>query len=359
MRMRSSLLILFLMIFACELHAQERGEGKPGFVDPKMKATYTQAKKAFMAFERKYGAFIQTENVKMHYLRWGDPANPCLIWAHGSMNSSYELMHVADSLANAGFFVLAIDYYGHGQTVLPEHEVSIYHIADDIRYLMDDLSIERAFIGGFSRGGYVATAFYDSYPDRVLGLILEDGGSVAANTHYHRMNLETLKEKSLEFKESVGSPWARVFQTEFDAFAALYAIDGDKTDFSVFSLIKEEDGGGWSVVYSEMPALFHLGNPQQFLNLTLRPSLVPLFARSMVVMEPSLIFRNLDVPILILDPVRAGESMPFEKENQAFKNQHPALVNHIIYENTGHNIHYEHPERFTHDVLRFMKKSMN
>jgi pimeloyl-ACP methyl ester carboxylesterase len=357
--MRSALVLILLMVFAFRLSAQIADGGQTMLDEPAMKAVYQQAKRDFTNFERNHGAFVQTKNVKMHYLRWGNPADPCLIWAHGSMNSAYELKHVADSLAKAGFYVLAIDYYGHGQTPFPEQEVSLYHVADDIRYLMDHLSIERAFIGGFSRGGYIATAFYDSYPDRVLGLILEDGGSVAANTYFHQMSSEALEGKALDFTDSGDSPWAAIFESEFDAFKALYAIDGDQTDFSVYSLIKEVEGEKWSIIYSEMPSLFHLASPAQFLDLTLRPTLAPLFARSMVMMEPAVVFRNLDIPVLVLDPVSDHDSMPFEKENRALKSQHPGLVDYVLYEDTGHNIHYEHPERFTADVLRFMKKALN
>src|SRR5690606_930419 len=322
--MRFFHVLLFVIGFTLPVAAQSHSSGNAW-----LKSSFRKAEKEFAAFEREHGAFIQTENVKMHYLHWGEPANPTLIWSHGSMNSGYELMHIADSLAKAGFYVLAIDYYGHGQTPIPDGEVSLYNIADDIRVLMDHLSIDRAFIGGFSRGGYVATAFFDAYPGRVLGLILEDGGSVAANTHYHKLTVEKLTDVSLNFITSESDPWNKVFQTKFDAYKALHEIDGDDT--------------------------FHLDSPESFMDLVLRPSVVPLFARSMVMMEPAVIFRNLHVPVLILDPVSVDDPMPFEKENRALKELHPDLIKHILYEDTGHNIHYEHPERFTRDVIHFMR----
>src|SRR5690606_39191167 len=115
--------------------------------NPSIEASYHEAKEQFSDFEKRHGRFIETKNVKMHYLTWGDSSNPCLIWAHGSMNNGYELLNIADSLAKAGFYVIAIDYYGHGQTPIPDHEVSLYHVADDIKFLMDKLSISKAFIG--------------------------------------------------------------------------------------------------------------------------------------------------------------------------------------------------------------------
>jgi len=348
--MRFFHVLLFVIGFTLPVAAQSHSSGNAW-----LKSSFRKAEKEFAAFEREHGAFIQTENVKMHYLRWGEPANPPLIWSHGSMNSGYEVMHIAEGLAKAGFYVLAIDYYGHGQTPIPDGEVSLYNIADDIRVLMDHLSIDRAFIGGFSRGGYVATAFFDAYPGRVLGLILEDGGSVAANTHYHKLTVEKLTDVSLNFITSESDPWNKVFQTKFDAYKALHEIDGDDTDFSVLSLIQRKSDGEWSVVYHGMMALFHLDSPECFMDLVLRPSVVPLFARSMVMMEPAVIFRNLHVPVLILDPVSVDDPMPFEKENRALKELHPDLIKHILYEDTGHNIHYEHPERFTRDVIHFMR----
>ncbi|KQR67333.1 hypothetical protein ASF92_16645 [Pedobacter sp. Leaf176] len=78
----------------------------------------------------------------------------------------------------------------------------------------------------------------------------------------------------------------------------------------------------------------------------------------MMMMEPKIIFRNLDVPVLILDPVSKHDPMPFEKENQALKKQHPDYIEYIAYQDTEHNIHYAHPKRFTSDMISFLKKSL-
>jgi len=345
----SHIVVLVLSIFlpVTLINAQNRK-------DNSAKQIYTDARKQFLAYERKHGAFVQTKNVNMHYLSWGDPANPCLIWAHGSMNNGYELLDVADNLVKAGYYVIAIDYYGHGQTPLPDHDVSIYHVADDIKFLMDKLSIEKAFIGGFSRGGYVATAFYDAYPKNVLGLILEDGGSVAANTYYQKLDVEKLTSHARSFDSKQSAPWDSTYPTAFEAFHSLYDKSDTSSQFPIFALLKEDKTGAWEIVYSQMMKLFNLENSQQFLDLTLRPLRVPLFARSMVMMDPQVIFRNLDVPILILDPISDHDPMPFEKENEALKKAHPEEISYIVYPGIEHNVHYAQPEKFTKDVIRFL-----
>lgn len=318
-------------------------------------SVYQVAKKEFSEFEKLHGKFIQTKNINMHYLTWGDSSNPCLIWAHGSITNSYELLGIADSLANAGFYVIAIDYYGHGQTPIPDHEVSLYHIADDIKFLMDKLGINKSFIGGFSRGGYVAAAFYDCYPNCVSGLILEDGGSVSFNTYNQKLNSQELQTKAESFDSNVAYVWDTVYSSERRAYEAMFDIHEKGNQFSILALIKEENTNEWSIIYSKMMALFNLESSQEFLDLTLRPTKVPLFARSLVMMEPKIIFRNLDVPILILDPVSANDPMPFEKENKELKGEHPEMVDYIVYQDITHNIHYERPEQFTIDVISFMK----
>jgi len=62
------------------------------------------------------------------------------------------MLSIADSLIKAGYFVIAIDYFGHGQTPVPTHQVSLHHVADDIVALMEQRKIEKVVVGGWSMG---------------------------------------------------------------------------------------------------------------------------------------------------------------------------------------------------------------
>lgn len=316
---------------------------------------YHKAKIEFAQFEKQHGNFIQTKNVRMHYLTWGKPTGIPLIWSHGSLLNAFEISPIADNLAKAGYYVIAIDYYGHGLTGFPDHEVSIYHIADDIKFLMDKLKIKKAVIGGFSRGGYISAAFYDSYPASVLGLILEDGGSVSANTQYHRLSDTELKSELKEFDTKNHNPWDTTYNTEFDAYYSIYDNREKGNQFQSLALLKKNNAGKWGI-YSGLINLFHMSSSQDFMDLILRPTKVPLFAESMIMMEPKIIFRNLNVPVLILDPVNENDPRPFEKENEALHTQFPKLVTHVIYPNIEHNILYAAPKKFTKDVIDFLQK---
>ncbi|MBE9463542.1 alpha/beta fold hydrolase [Dyadobacter subterraneus] len=320
--------------------------------DEEIHQYFLEAKTRFSAFEKIHGHFIETANVKMHYLTWGKPSGTPFIWIHGSLSSAYEILPFADKLVKAGYYVIAIDYYGHGQTNIPEHEVSLYHVADDIKFLMDRLKISKAVAGGWSRGGFIATAFYDAYPKKVLGLILEDGGSVSINTNYHKMDSVTLLKKVKENASQVLTDTS--YATAFEAYRAFFDKSQNDDQFELLNWVKQDKTGKW-VFGAGLWKLFNMSTYEQSLDNILRPTRAPLFAESMSVIEPKIIFRNLKVPVMILDPVSKGDLFPFEKENQALKNKYPYLISHEIFEDTGHNIHYQRPEKFTDKLIAFLQ----
>lgn len=319
----------------------------------RLRPIYDKAKAEFSAYENKHGRFIQTPNVNMHYLVWGNPDDTPLIWCHGSLTNGYEIKKVAGELVKKGLFVIAIDYYGHGQTAIPSHEVSLYHVADDIKHLMNHLKIKKAVVGGFSRGGYIATAFYDSHPESVMAIILEDGGSVSFNNHYHRLSNQDLNKTIISITSSFNS--IAQFNTEFDAFASIYDADAGGSQFENLSWIRQNKDRKW-VIGEGLLDLFGMQDSESFSNLILRPTKAPLFGQSMASMEPKIIYRNLSAPLLILDPVKNNDAFPFEKENEALANKHSGLVKHVIYKETDHNIHYSHPGKFVKDIVLFLSQ---
>lgn len=317
-----------------------------------MKLRYDSAKIEFNNYEKKHGGFIQTKNVKMHYLEWGNPKNTPLIWIHGSFTNGYELLNIAEDLVKEGYYVIAIDYYGHGLTKIPKHEVSLYHVADDIKILMEVKKIKKAVIGGWSRGGIIATAFYDAYPDNVLGLVLEDGGSVSTNTHYHKLPDKELSNrvKSI-FKDRVAYS---LFSSEYEAYKAFYDYNSNGPQFELLAWLTMDDNGKWTIG-TGLEKLFNMRNEEEFADNILRPTRASLFGESMSVIEPEIVYRNLQIPMLILDPISDQDIFPYENENEKLKSQHPDFITHKIYENTGHNIHYEKPAMFVKDLGAFLK----
>lgn len=72
------------------------------------------------------------------------------------------------------FRVVTIDLRGHGESDAPLWHYSLDQAADDVRALLDHLSITQALFVGLSMGGYILLAFYRRYADRVKGMVLAD-----------------------------------------------------------------------------------------------------------------------------------------------------------------------------------------
>ena len=85
---------------------------------------------------------------------------------------------------------------------------------------------------------------------------------------------------------------------------------------------------------------------------TLRPTTGSLLDASTSMMLPEVVYRNLSVPVLILDPQKDDKDglFAFTEYNNNLTAQHPELITHILYENSGHAVIFEHPERFIKDV---------
>jgi hypothetical protein len=63
-------------------------------------------------------------------------------------------------------------------------------------------------------------------------------------------------------------------------------------------------------------------NKDQFLDNIQRPTAVPLFAVSIANLEPKTIYRNLHVPMLILDSTGKSDMQPFEQQNAELQKNH-------------------------------------
>ena len=70
------------------------------------------------------------------------------------------------------FRVITPDFRGMGQSSLPLSAMSLEQYAQDVLSLMDELGIEKATLGGFSMGGYVAFSLLRLAPERFSALIL-------------------------------------------------------------------------------------------------------------------------------------------------------------------------------------------
>ncbi len=79
-----------------------------------------------------------------------------------------------EAALSSQFRVITIDLRGHGESDAPLWHYSLNQAADDVRALLDHLSIAQALFVGLSMGGYILLAFYRKYAVLVKGMVLAD-----------------------------------------------------------------------------------------------------------------------------------------------------------------------------------------
>lgn len=337
--------LILILFFPIKIFAQNT-------IETDLKSQFINDSLAYLSFEKEHGNYIQTMNVKMHYLEWGNPKDPTLVWIHGTYSNGTEIIEIVDSLVKSGLHIIAIDYYGHGKTEIPNKDVSIYNVADDIKFLLESKKIKSTFIAGWSRGGSIATAFYDNYPKMVKGIILIDGG--AANWMRIRQSLSD--EKINSYYEKLESTIEKTyFNSEYELYCSNYSTEYPIWNMYNFSFFGIEDNR-WTFNPNLQNWLQDNSielKKQQFY----KPATSNLFNQSTLFMLPEIIYRNLRTKILIIDPLKDDEEGFFSFSDEYLKiyNINPKLVTISKYPNATHAVIFEESTRLQNEIINFIK----
>jgi hypothetical protein len=76
-------------------------------------------------------------------------------------------------------------------------------------------------------------------------------------------------------------------------------------------------------------------------------------------MNPRIIYRNLNIPMLIYDPISENDWFAFEEENRKLQQEHPEFITLKVYEGTGHVVKDERTADFSKDLAVFVKDIIN
>jgi non-heme chloroperoxidase len=103
-------------------------------------------------------------------------SGPTIVLSHGVTLSVRTWVYQLESLAAAGFHVIAFDHRGHGASELGETGHSVENIAADVVSVLVGLDLHDAVIVGHSMGGIAVEAFVERFPEvareRVAGIVL-------------------------------------------------------------------------------------------------------------------------------------------------------------------------------------------
>ena len=161
--------------------------------------------------------FVTVNGVRLHYLDWGGSGEP-LVLIHGLGDTP----HYFDDLAPAfrdRWRVIAYARRGHGRSEA-RSPYDADTLAEDLRQLLDSLSLPTVHLAGWSLGGRELTRFAELHPERVHTLTYLDGAHDRADPAWRQV-LEIAPLNLFPDESALGSldAYRRWWQTTFFAGA--------------------------------------------------------------------------------------------------------------------------------------------
>ena len=120
----------------------------------------------------------------------GHSVNPLVLFIHGFPDSWYSWRHQLGTIAEAGYFAVAIDQLGYGESAAPL-EIERYSqdmLAQDLADLIVQLGYESALIVGHDLGASLAWQLCLLHPERVqliIALSIPYGGRALTQPTVH------------------------------------------------------------------------------------------------------------------------------------------------------------------------------
>lgn len=120
-----------------------------------------------------FGEFLKIDGINTFVQKVGDKSNPAIIFVHGFGGSTFTWRKNLKPIADAGFYVVALDLKGFGLTEkLWDTNYSHPAQAEFIYNVMQKLEISKATLVGHSMGGNVVLHFANKYPEAVEKIVL-------------------------------------------------------------------------------------------------------------------------------------------------------------------------------------------
>lgn len=258
-------------------------------------------------------SFVELANgVTLPYIEQGNAEGLPVVLVHGFIDSWRSWETVLPSLPDS-LQAIAMTQRGHGDADRPVTGYGVRDFAADLSAFIDALDLERIVVVGHSLGSLIAQRFTMDHPERVLGLVL-----IGSATTWRGNPV-------------VEGVWEDVVSTLSDP------VDPDFVrDF--------QDSPRLSRQRHEVVVQESLKVPARVMRATLRGILEADFSAELsTIQAPTLIIWGDEDPLC-----------PYS--DQQALNGAIAGSQLTIYSGSGHNPHWEDPERFAADLVAFVDR---
>ncbi len=145
---------------------------------------------------------VDTGEVRLHYLEWGEPGKPNMLLLHGFAQTAHSWDFVGLALCHA-YHIIALDARGHGDSQwAPNGDYSSQAHQRDLDAVLDRLSLPPLTVVGLSMGGRSAYTLAARRPQDVKRLVIVDTGPVTQRQGSGRIrNFVQLPDELDSFEE--------------------------------------------------------------------------------------------------------------------------------------------------------------
>ena len=218
-----------------------------------------------------------------------------IVLLHGYLETKEIWTDFAIELAKK-FKVIVPDLPGHGNSDLPNTDLSVEKMAESVKIILDHENIDNCFMVGHSMGAYVALAFLDLYPQYLAALSLFHS-SPYADTEDKRKNRDREINiiKQGKKKQVYTAHFPKTFATEnTQKFASEINIMNEKAKnmdnkgiIAALNAMKARPDRSELLANTKIPIQFIIGEKDNFIPMSILEKLKLPENSELVVLENS------------------------------------------------------------------------
>jgi len=250
--------------------------------------------------------------INLSYVEQGVPGGIPVLFVHGYPDSWHSYEEVLRELPKS-VHAFAVSLRGFGNSDRPDKNYAPKDFSDDLASFVKKINIGPVIIVGHSMGGVVVQRFTIDYPQLTRGMVII-GSQVSFNKH------NDLKEFGAEISK-MKDPIKESFIVDFQR-----STIADPINESFFNTLVSESAKAPLTVWQQAMS-------------------------ELLIYEPGELLKNIQAPSLIV----WGEKDLFCSRKE-IEFLHQSIRNSLllVYENTGHSVHWEEPKRFSDDLMDFI-----
>ncbi len=272
--------------------------------------------------------FIQKQLEQIHITEWGDRAKPVIFCLHGLGSTGLSFIEIANDLKE-DYRIISIDAPGHGKSAPFERgeDYEMNNMAEWLNEVIELLEIDSYYFLSHSWGSFVALFYAAKYPDKIMALMLIDGGYQGK-----RHSRQTVEEEVAYYEKDFEQTWGT-----WEDFLTL--VKSETLNWSSLKMVAAQDLS----LYHDQQYYWHA-----------RGETAAHIIRAMHKDEAEDIYHKIENPVLLLRaslPENLAENRKKTADN--FKVQVKGEVKCIP--DTTHLLHWDRPEIVVREIRQRWK----